>query len=71
MLPDSGISRLTLGWTYLQHWDCIRDAFKKRDNTIVAIMYNSGAAKSSIVKIGGKLLQFSMPADRFATVVAQ
>jgi glucosylceramidase len=46
-------------------------AFKNPDNTIVAVMYNSGAAKISTVSIGGKLLQFSMPASGFATVVAQ
>jgi len=44
-------------------------AFKNPDGSLVAVMYNSGAANSSyIVKIGGKLLQFAMPASGWATV---
>ena len=47
-------------------------AFKNPDGTIVAVMYNSGAAKATYtVKIAGKLLQFSMPANGWATVVSQ
>ena len=47
-------------------------AFKNTDGTIVAVMYNSGAAKTTYtVKIAGKLLQFSMPAAGWATVVSQ
>jgi O-glycosyl hydrolase len=44
-------------------------AFKIPDGTIVAVMYNSGSAKSTFtVAMGGKKLQFSMPASGWATV---
>ena len=43
-------------------------AFKNPDGTIVAVIYNSGAAKTSIVSIGGKKLSFSMPSAGWATV---
>jgi len=44
-------------------------AFKNPDGTHVVVMYNSGAAKSTYtVSVGGKRLQFSMPADGFATI---
>jgi len=44
-------------------------AFKNPDGSLVAIMYNSGAANSSYsVAIGGKTLQFAMPASGWATV---
>ena len=44
-------------------------AFKNPDGSLVAIMYNSGAANSNYsVAIGGKVLQFSMPASGWATV---
>jgi glucosylceramidase len=44
-------------------------AFKNADGSIVAVMYNSGAANSSYtVSIGGKKLQFAMPASGWATV---
>ena len=43
-------------------------AFKNPDGTIVAVLYNSGGAKTSIVSIGGKKLQFSMPANGWATI---
>ena len=37
--------------------------------SLVAIMYNSGAANSNyVVSIGGKNLQFAMPASGWATV---
>jgi glucosylceramidase len=45
-------------------------AFKNPDGSVIAVMYNSGAAKKSIVSIGGKLLQFDMPAKGWATVNA-
>jgi glucosylceramidase len=39
-------------------------AFKNPDNSLVAVVYNSGAEnKNYIVKIGGKMLQFDMPGD--------
>jgi glucosylceramidase len=43
-------------------------AFKNADGTIVAVIYNSGAAKKSIVALGGKKLQFDMPAKGWATI---
>jgi glucosylceramidase len=44
-------------------------AFKNPDGSIVAVMYNKDAANSSYsVKIGSKTLQFSMPAQGWATV---
>ena len=44
-------------------------AFKNEDGSIVAVMYNSGAANSNyIVQIGGKKLSFAMPAAGWATV---
>jgi len=44
-------------------------AFKNADGSIVAVMYNSGAANSSyVVAIGGKKFQFAMPSNGWATV---
>ncbi len=43
-------------------------AFKNPDGSIVAVMYNSGAAKTSIVSIGGKKLQCAVPGNGWATV---
>ena len=42
--------------------------FKNPDNSIVAVVYNSGAAKTSIVTIGGTKYQFSMPSNGWATI---
>ena len=45
-------------------------AFKNPDNTHVVIMYNSsGSAVSTTLSVGGKMLQFSVPANGFATAV--
>ncbi len=45
-------------------------AFKNPDGHIVAIMYNSGSANTAyVVSIGGQKVQFSMPAQGWATVV--
>jgi glucosylceramidase len=45
-------------------------AFKNPDGHFVAVMYNSGSANASYaVSIGGKTVQFSMPANGWATVV--
>jgi glucosylceramidase len=44
-------------------------AFKNPDGSLVAAMYNSGSAATYIVQIGGQKLQFSMPANGWATVV--
>jgi glucosylceramidase len=44
-------------------------AFKNPDGSIVAVMYNSGGAKSTYtVSMGGKKLQLSMPGSGWATV---
>lgn len=43
-------------------------AFKNPDGTIVAALYNSGAAKKYTVAVGGKKMQFDMPGSGWATV---
>lgn len=44
-------------------------AFKNPDGSLVAVMYNSGAANPNyVVQIGGKKLQFAMPGNGWATV---
>ena len=43
--------------------------FKNPDGSIVTVMYNSGAASTYTLAVGGKKLQFAMPANGFATVV--
>jgi glucosylceramidase len=44
-------------------------AFKNPDGSLVAVVYNSGAADSAfIVAIAGKKLQFAMPANGWATI---
>jgi glucosylceramidase len=44
-------------------------AFKNPDGSLVAIMYNGGAANNNyVVSIGGKNLQFAMPASGWATI---
>jgi glucosylceramidase len=43
-------------------------AFKNPDGTIVAVVRNSGAAKKAIVTVAGKMLQFDMPANGWATI---
>jgi glucosylceramidase len=44
-------------------------AFKNPDGSLVAVMFNSGSASSNyVVAIGGKKLQFAMPANGWATV---
>jgi O-glycosyl hydrolase len=44
-------------------------AFKNPDGSLVAIAYNSAAAKSDfVVAIGGKKVQFAMPGNGWATV---
>ncbi|HXT99766.1 MAG TPA: glycoside hydrolase family 30 beta sandwich domain-containing protein [Polyangia bacterium] len=46
-------------------------AFKNPDGTIVAVLYNSGAAGTTTVAMAGKKLQFEMPANGWATVKAK
>jgi len=44
-------------------------AFKNPDGSIVAVMYNSGsAAKTTTLAVGSAKVQFSVPANGFATV---
>jgi len=44
-------------------------AFKNPDGTLVAVIHNTAtSAKTTTVKIGGKTLQFNVPANGFATV---
>ncbi|WP_437568323.1 glycoside hydrolase family 30 protein [Sorangium sp. So ce542] len=44
-------------------------AFKNPDGSIVTILYNSGnAAKTTVLDVAGKKLQFSVPAHGWATV---
>jgi len=44
-------------------------AFKNPDGSIVAVMYNSGSsAKTTILAVGSAKVQFSVPANGFATV---
>jgi glucosylceramidase len=44
-------------------------AFKNPDGSLVAILYNSGAANNNyVVSMGGKNLQFAMPASGWATI---
>jgi glucosylceramidase len=47
-------------------------AFKNGDGSLVAVIFNSGAAKASYtVSIGGKTVQLAMPASGWATVVVR
>jgi glucosylceramidase len=43
-------------------------AFKNSDGSLVAVVYSSAAKSNYIVKVGGKMFQFSMPAGGWATV---
>jgi glucosylceramidase len=44
-------------------------AFQNPDNSISVVMYNPGSAGNFIVSVGGKLIQFAMPAQGWATLV--
>ncbi|HYP77502.1 MAG TPA: glycoside hydrolase family 30 beta sandwich domain-containing protein [Polyangiaceae bacterium] len=46
-------------------------AFKNPDGKLVTVLYNSGAAKTAIVAMGGKMVSFAMPAAGWATVASQ
>jgi glucosylceramidase len=46
-------------------------AFRNPNGSIVTVMYNAGAAKTTIVSASGKRFQFSMPGSGWATVVSQ
>ena len=43
-------------------------AWKNPDGSLVAVMYNSGSAATFTVAIGGKNVQFAMPAQGWATI---
>jgi glucosylceramidase len=43
-------------------------AFKNPDGTLVAVMYSASAKSDFVVSMGGKKLQFNMPAGGWATV---
>jgi glucosylceramidase len=43
-------------------------AFKNTDGSLVAVVYSKSAKSNYLVAIGGKKLQFSMPADGWATI---
>ena len=44
-------------------------AFKNPDNSLVAVMYSKSGKSNQIVKMGGKMFQFNIPADGWATIV--
>lgn len=46
-------------------------AFKNPDGSVVAVLYNAGAAKQTVVGIGQKKLKFELPEDGWATVVSK
>ena len=46
-------------------------AFKNPDGSIVAVLYNSGAARTMTVALAGKKLQLAMPGNGWATVVSR
>jgi glucosylceramidase len=46
-------------------------AFRNPDGSVVAVVYNSGSAKTMTVAVAGKKLQFAMPGGGWATVVSR
>lgn len=46
-------------------------AFKNPDGSIVAVLYNSGAARTMTVALAGKKLQLAMPGNGWATLVSR
>jgi glucosylceramidase len=46
-------------------------AFKNPDGSIVVVMFNKGAAKTTTVAVAGKKLQLGIPGNGWATVVAR
>ena len=46
-------------------------AFKNADGSVVAVIYNGGAAKTLTVATAGRKLQFAMPGNGWATVVSR
>jgi glucosylceramidase len=45
-------------------------AFKNPDGSVVAVVYNSGSARTMTVAISGRQLQFAMPGGGWATIVS-
>jgi glucosylceramidase len=46
-------------------------AFKNPDGSITTIIFNSEAAKTLTVAVGGRKLQFQIPGDGWATLIAK
>lgn len=46
-------------------------AFKNPDGSVVTVLYNAGVAKTATVAVVGKKLQFPVPANGWATVIAR
>jgi len=46
-------------------------AFRNPDGSIVAVLFNSGSARQTVVEIGQKRLKFTMPEQGWATVVSK
>ena len=46
-------------------------AFRNPDGSIVLALYDAGVAKTMTVAMAGKLLQFAMPGNGWATVVSR
>jgi glucosylceramidase len=46
-------------------------AFKNPDGSVVAVMFNSGPAKTMTVAFAGEKLQFAIPSNGWATVVSR
>jgi glucosylceramidase len=46
-------------------------AFKNPDGSLVAVIHNTGSARTMTVALGGNKLQFAMPGDGWATVVSR
>jgi glucosylceramidase len=46
-------------------------AFRNPDGSVVAVVYNSGSARTMTVATAGKTLQFAMPGNGWATIVSR
>jgi glucosylceramidase len=83
LVADSGTVTATPAYYVFRHFSQFVDpgakrvdatggdavAFKNPDGSLVAVLYNSGAANNSyVVAIGGKKFSFAMPASGWATV---
>jgi glucosylceramidase len=83
LVADSGTVTATPAYYVFRHFSQFVDpgakridatggdaiGFKNPDGSLVAIMFNSGSANNSyVVSIGGKKLQFAMPASGWATI---